>query len=168
MKLDDIVYSDVIVAVKAFIKKALFYLGRSILVILGVVQIVFVLKLTFEQSLSFIEISTLEMIFFVVLFFLVRNYYAKSISNRRGWKEILYVIVSSMGWLLLAFTFIFILVSKIMADSVEWLNFDPLQNNTSQMIVYIAMHVTIYLVTPKDGSHEHKTNNKPDSGGQDS
>ena len=170
MKTDGIIDKDIFSAIQAFTKKALLNTGRSILVILGIVQIVSVVWEAFEKSLSFLEISTLEIIFFVVLFFMVKKYYERSINNRLEWKRMLYVIVSSMGWLLLAIILIVIFAAIVMANVTEWSDFNNFilaHDKAIQIVEYIAVLVTIHLITPKKRFHD-EASGQPGSGGQGS
>jgi hypothetical protein len=130
--------------------KAVFsFIGKSILILFGIIMIVSVIVDIFEQSMSFLEISTLEMFFFVVLFFLVKNYIRTASEYGLTWRRTVYLPLRNLGWLgILSMLFIFILISQ---DSHIFIF---KYENLLQLINYIGVAICFYLATPSDDKHK--------------
>lgn len=134
-------------------KRILLFIGRSILVVLGILQIAGTLIITFEESLSFLEISTLEMIFFVALFFLVKNYIDASKRHNLDWKMALYRPLRNLGW------YMMVGITLVIFESVTTgkLDLSMEDANAWQIIDYIIVMFCIHLATPKERDDKKTT-----------
>jgi len=128
------------------IVKAVFsFIGKSILILFGILEIVGIIWGAFEQSLSFLEISTLEMLFFVIFFFLVKQYVVAIEEYKLPWRSALYRPLRNLGWfgLISTLPFFFILIQQ------ENFNFFFKYEKALQFTDYIGVAICIYLAIPK-------------------
>lgn len=128
------------------VKTAFSFIGKSILILFGLLEIVSVVWEAFEESISFLEISTMELIFFVVFFFLVKRYVESVGQSKLSWWKRLYPPLRNIGWfsILTTIPLIFILIQQ------ESFNFIFKYEKLLQIFTYIGVAVCIYMATPKE------------------
>ena len=128
------------------VKTVFSFIGKSILVLFAVLEIVGLVWGAFEESISFLEISTLEMLFVVVFFFLVKRYIVTVGQSKLSWRKRLYPPLRNIGWFSIFTTIplVFILIQQ------ESFNFIFKYENLMQIFTSIGVAICIYMATPKD------------------
>ncbi|MCK4794538.1 MAG: hypothetical protein KAV87_62995 [Desulfobacteraceae bacterium] len=137
------------------IVKAVFsFIGKSMLVLFGVLEIIGVIWDTFEQSISFLEISTLEMFFFVIFFFLVKRYVDAIGECKMPWRKALYRPLRNLGWfgLISTLPILFILIQQ------ENFNFFFEYEKLLQLIDYTGVAICLYLAAPTENINNELEN----------
>ncbi|AKH21150.1 hypothetical protein [Sedimenticola thiotaurini] len=129
---------------RKIIKTAFLFIGKSILILFGFLEFISVIWEAFEQSISFLEISSLEMFFFVVFFFLVRRHINAASEYKMPWIKALYLPLRNLGWLFLLFSVPIIFISA----QQESVNFISRYENILQFIEYIGVAICTYLAAP--------------------
>jgi len=126
------------------VKTVFSFIGKSILVLFAVLMIVVVVLMAFEESISFLEISTMEMLFVVVFFFLVKRYIDNVGQSKLSWRKRLYLPLRNIGWfsILTIIPLVFILIKQ------ESLIFK--YENLIQIFTYIGVAICIYMAASKD------------------
>jgi len=139
---------------REIIKTVFSFIGKSILILFGALEVVSLIWGMFEQSISFLEISTMEMFFFVVFFFLVKRHVDAIGKCKMPWKQALYRPLRNLGWFgaLTTMLIIFILIQQ------ESLNFFFKYEKLLQLIDYIGVAIFLYLAAPME-----TTNNELDA-----
>ncbi len=139
-------------------KKVFLILGQSLLVTLGLLVVANLLFDAFESSLSFLEISTTEMIYFVLLFFLIKNHIEKSLMHSFHWKKVLYLPLRNLGWYGLTMVALSIFLTAATEGEKK---FEFTYDHVFHLIDYAVIALCIYMATPKG-----VTGKQPNSSGK--
>ena len=108
-----------------------------------------------KESISVLEISTLEMSFFVVFFFLIRRHINAAAEYKMPWRKAVYLPLRNLGlfFLLSLVPIIFIWIQQ------ESFNFTFKYEKVMQLIGYIGVAICIYLAAPVDDKNKALSNN---------
>jgi len=104
-----------------WLKTSVLFVARGVLFVLGMLSLVTVVKGQFENSLSFWEISTLEVLFWFVFCFISIRHYRRCRSANLKVPSIIYKPVRNLGWV----TFVLLAVVSGMYVVDPDFNFDP-------------------------------------------
>ena len=145
--MDNIIQPKTLAKIGEMLRITFLFVGRAILVLFGLLGVVFFFWDAFEQSISFLEISTMEMMFFVVFFILIKNHIEKSSMYKMPWKTALYLPLRNIGWfsLLSIIPIIFLIMQSERGNNIisEY-------EHILQLIKFIVIAFCIYMATPKD------------------
>lgn len=155
--MDNTTYTPLTTKFRKIIKAMFSFIGKFILILFGVLEIINIIWEAFEQSMSFLEISTLEMFFFVVLFFLVRRYINAASEYKMPRIQALYLPLRNLGWLCLLYS----VPIDFISTQQESVNFISRYENILQFIEYIGVAICTYLAAPV------KSKNKGLNNGED-
>jgi|GEM_PF-4704699 len=129
-------------------KSALLFFGQSLLFCLGLTALIFTFVGLFEGSFSFAEMSLLEIIFTLVLVFLICRYLTASKASGLTWRRMLYLPLRNIGWFSLISYLFFIFFT--LNEGADNLNVLLAKNaNRMQWVDFIFIQLCLYWAAPK-------------------
>jgi len=134
---------------KYWAKATLLFIGQSLLLCLGLASLIFAFVDFFEGSFSFSELSTLEIIFSLILISLVSRHITASKAVGLKWTSVVYRPLRSIGWFGLCYT-VFILLLALKGVNVDELSVFAAKNaNRMQWLDLILIQLGFYWAAPK-------------------
>ena len=133
-------------SVSYWLKTVALFIGQTLLIILGLLNITLSLYEQFEGDFSFLEISTLEFVFYLAFFWLCQRHYHLCRTANLNLRSTLYRPLRNMGWIIFLL-FLFYMGYAITLDNIE--NIDYRFQNLEQLASMAIILSCIYWASPK-------------------
>ena len=146
-------------------KTVALFIGRTILVLLGVTFITEIIYGLFEGDLSLAELSLLEFAFIAACFYRVRRYLHHSNLTKKGFFIMIFLPLKHFGWyplIIIAASLILYLTGTVSEHDLMFNSLSPYEHRI-QLFEMGLFLIIIHLVTPKILSEEvdMDSNNQP-------
>jgi len=134
---------------KYWAKATLLFIGQSLLLCLGLASLIFAFVDFFEGSFSFSEVSTLEILFSLVLISLVGRHVTSSKAVGLKWTSVVYRPLRNIGWFGLAGSLlaVFLILNEVDIEKLSM--FAAKNTNRMQWLDLILIQLCFYWAAPK-------------------
>ncbi|GAA5525294.1 hypothetical protein Maes01_01860 [Microbulbifer aestuariivivens] len=132
-----------------FAKATLLFIGRSMLFGVGLASLIFVFVDFFEDSLTFSELSLLEIGFGLLLFSLINRHLTASKAAQLKWTSAIYRPLRNIGWVNLAFLCLVIFFILIGPEIDELNQIMAKNSHRLQQLDLIVTLLCLYWAAPK-------------------
>lgn len=130
-------------------KATLLFIGQSLLFCLGFISMILIFLRFFESNFSFAELSLLEILFSLALFFVVSHYVNASKATGLPWTQMLYRPLRLIGLLsLIGFLYLLVMIS-INSRNISLQVFSINNSMRIQWVCLILIPLCFYWSTPK-------------------
>jgi len=134
---------------KHWAKATLLFIGQSLLFCLGSVYLTITFVDFFEGSFSFAEVSTLEILFSLVLISLVGRHITASKAVGLKWARVLYRPLRNMGWFGLGWLLIEIYIEMYGVGVMDSKLYSAENSNRMQLFDLLILQLCLYWAAPK-------------------